>query len=91
MRLRNITGSRDIIAESDFVIHDETKRKGLWKEIFGNDLPIRLEIGMGKGRFIMDMAEKYLSDCLLYAKAYRKDCKRMKVRGTRAYIHAIGD
>jgi hypothetical protein len=40
---------------------------------------------------IMDMAEKYLSDCLLYAKAYRKDCKRMKVRGTRAYIHAIGD
>ncbi|MCR5597236.1 MAG: tRNA (guanosine(46)-N7)-methyltransferase TrmB [Lachnospiraceae bacterium] len=59
MRLRNITGSRDIIAESDFVIHDETKRKGLWKEIFGNDLPIRLEIGMGKGRFIMDMAEKY--------------------------------
>lgn len=40
---------------------------------------------------IMDMAEKYLSDCLLYAKAYRKDCKRMKVHGTRAYIHAIGD
>ena len=59
MRLRNITGSRDVIAESDFVIHDETKRKGQWKEIFGNDLPIRLEIGMGKGRFIMDMAEKY--------------------------------
>ena len=59
MRLRNITGSRDIIAESDFVIHDETKRKGLWKEIFVNDWPIRLEIGMGKGRFIMDMAEKY--------------------------------
>ena len=59
MRLRNITGSRDIIAESDFVIHDETKQKGRWKEVFENDLPIRLEIGMGKGRFIMDMAEKY--------------------------------
>ena len=59
MRLRNITGSRDIIAESDFVIHDETAQKGMWKEVFGNDLPIRLEIGMGKGRFIMDMAEKY--------------------------------
>ena len=59
MRLRNITGSRDIIAESDLVIHDETKQKGKWKDVFGNDLPIRLEIGMGKGRFIMDMAEKY--------------------------------
>ncbi|MCR5599003.1 MAG: tRNA (guanosine(46)-N7)-methyltransferase TrmB [Lachnospiraceae bacterium] len=59
MRLRNITGSRDIIAESDFVIHEETKQKGRWKDVFGNDLPIRLEIGMGKGRFIMDMAEKY--------------------------------
>ena len=59
MRLRNITGSRDIIAESDFVIHDETKQKGRWREAFGNELPIRLEIGMGKGRFIMDMAEKY--------------------------------
>ncbi len=59
MRLRNRTGSRDIIAESDFVIHDETKQKGRWKEVFENDLPIRLEIGMGKGRFIMDMAETY--------------------------------
>ncbi len=59
MRLRNITGSRNIIAESDFVIHDEAKQKGKWKDVFGNDLPIRLEIGMGKGRFIMDMAEKY--------------------------------
>lgn len=40
---------------------------------------------------IMDMAEKYLSDCLLYCKTYREDCKRVKAHGTRCYIHAIGD
>ena len=56
MRLRNITGSREVIAESDYVIHEPQNHKGNWKEIFGNDNPIRIEIGMGKGRFIMDLA-----------------------------------
>ena len=56
MRLRNITGSREVIAKSDYVIHEPQDHKGNWKEIFGNDNPIRIEIGMGKGRFIMDLA-----------------------------------
>lgn len=56
MRLRNITGSREMIAESDYVIHEPNNYKGKWNEIFGNDHPIRIEIGMGKGRFIMDLA-----------------------------------
>lgn len=56
MRLRNITGSREMIAESDYVVHEPNNYKGKWKEIFGNNHPIRIEIGMGKGRFIMDMA-----------------------------------
>lgn len=56
MRLRNVKGSRETIAQNEYVIHDETTRKGTWKEIFGNDNPIHIEIGMGKGRFIMDMA-----------------------------------
>ncbi len=56
MRLRNITGSREVIAENEFVIHDPEKRKGQWKVVFGNDAPIRLEIGMGKGRFLMTLA-----------------------------------
>jgi tRNA (guanine-N7-)-methyltransferase len=30
--------------------------KGKWNEVFGNDRPIHIEIGMGKGRFMMDMA-----------------------------------
>lgn len=56
MRLRNITGSREMIAESRFVIHEPKGYKGKWRELFGNDHPLRVEIGMGKGRFIMDLA-----------------------------------
>ena len=57
MRLRNIAGSREVIADSDFTVKEPDKKKGLWKEVFGNDNPIRIEIGMGKGRFLMDMAQ----------------------------------
>lgn len=56
MRLRNITGSREAIAASNYVIHEPKEYKGSWKEVFGNDNPVRVEIGMGKGRFIMDLA-----------------------------------
>ncbi len=57
MRLRNITGSKEMIAKNRYVIHEPEKYKGCWKrEIFGNDNPIYIEIGMGKGRFIMELA-----------------------------------
>ena len=58
MRLRNISGARDAIAESPLVIHDPEKLKGKWRERFGNNRPIRIEIGMGKGKFIHELAEK---------------------------------
>ena len=53
MRLRNIPGSREAIAESQYVIHEEETRAGSWHEIFENDHPIYIEIGMGKGQFLM--------------------------------------
>ncbi len=56
MRLRNVTGSREAIAKSRFVIQEPQKRKNRWRELFGNSNPLQIEIGMGKGRFIMDMA-----------------------------------
>lgn len=59
MRLRNITGSREVIGESGFVVQEPENQKGRWKDIFGNDHPICIEIGMGKGRFIMDMAKAH--------------------------------
>ncbi|GFI03411.1 tRNA (guanine-N(7)-)-methyltransferase [Lachnospiraceae bacterium] len=56
MRLRNIKGARDAIAESPLVVHEPEKKKGKWKEVFGNDYPIRIEIGMGKGKFLHELA-----------------------------------
>lgn len=58
MRLRNVKGSRDTIAASDFVVKDEETMKGRWHERFGNANPIHIEVGMGKGRFIMEMARR---------------------------------
>ncbi len=56
MRLRNISGARDAIAESPLVVHEPESLKGRWQERFGNDHPIRIEIGMGKGKFIHELA-----------------------------------
>ena len=59
MRLRNIKGSREYIAENDFVVHEPEKLKNKWKkEFFGNDNNIHIEIGMGKGQFIMELAKR---------------------------------
>lgn len=56
MRLRNISGSREAVADSRFVIREEDWKPGNWHEIFGNDHPIRIEVGMGKGQFLYTMA-----------------------------------
>jgi len=58
MRLRNVPGSREVIAENEYVVHDEQSRKGQWASVFGNDHPIHVEIGMGKGSFLMEMARR---------------------------------
>lgn len=57
MRLRNVRGSRETIAANEYVVQNETEMKGHWHDRFNNDHPIHIEIGMGKGRFIMDMAK----------------------------------
>lgn len=56
MRLRNVAGSREVIGESRFVIHKPKENKNQWRKLFGNSNPVHIEIGMGKGRFIIDMA-----------------------------------
>ena len=57
MRLRNIPGAKEVIENSSYVVHEPQQQKGKWKEVFGNDHPIHIEVGMGKGRFLMDMAK----------------------------------
>lgn len=58
MRLRNIPGSREVIAENIWCVQEPEKRKGTWHELFGNNNPIHIEIGMGKGQFLMALAER---------------------------------
>mgnify|MGYP003302757525 CR=1 FL=1 len=58
MRLRNVKNAREIVDNSSFVVHEPKEYKGKYNELFGNDNPIELEIGMGKGNFIIDKAIK---------------------------------
>lgn len=56
MRLRNIPGADEVLKNSSYVIQKPEQHKGKYFEIFENDHPIHIEIGMGKGRFITEMA-----------------------------------
>lgn len=58
MRLRNVKNAKDIVKNSPFVVQNPQQHKGKYKELFGNNNPIHLEIGMGKGNFILDKAKK---------------------------------
>ncbi len=57
MRLKNVPGSREAVAASEFAINDPAALKGLWaEEAFKNTNPIHIEVGMGKGKFISQLA-----------------------------------
>ena len=56
MRLRNIPGAKDAITESPCVIQEPESKKGCWETVFPKKQPLHIEVGMGKGRFLMDMA-----------------------------------
>ena len=56
MRLRNIPGADEVVGHSPLVVHDPEAYKGRWKELFGNEHSIHIEVGMGKGKFITEMA-----------------------------------
>ena len=59
MRLRNVKDAKKIVSESNYVINDPESIKGHFSELFDNDNEIHLEIGMGKGDFIIGNALKY--------------------------------
>ena len=58
MRLRNVKNADTIVKDSEYVINEPNKYKGKYNEVFNNDNPIYLEIGMGKGDFIIGKAKK---------------------------------
>jgi tRNA (guanine-N7-)-methyltransferase len=59
MRLRNIPGSREKMLQSTFVINNPQDYCGKWSEAFGNENPIEVEIGMGKGQFLIQKAIQF--------------------------------
>ncbi len=56
MRLRNVKNKEEIMNSSSLLVRDEAKYKENWKSLFNNDNPIYIEIGMGKGDFIIGNA-----------------------------------
>ena len=57
MRLRKVPGADEAVAAHVACIDiKETETAGRWAELFGNTQPLYIEIGMGKGQFIMEMA-----------------------------------
>ncbi len=57
MRLKNVPGSREAVANSELAITEPSEYKGRWaSSVFDNKAPIRIEVGMGKGKFITTLA-----------------------------------
>ena len=58
MRLRHNPKADIAVENSEYAEQDPKSRKGHWRELFGNDNPIHIEIGMGKGQFLMTLASQ---------------------------------
>ena len=92
MRLRNIPRAEGVLQAHPIVIKEENNQKGKWNQIFGNDHPIYIEIGMGIGQFLMTLAkqnpdinyigiERYSSVLLRAVEKYEEFCGRDIVPG----------
>ncbi len=58
MRLRHIPGAEESVEHSVYVVSQPEEKKGRWVQYFGNERPIFIEIGMGKGKFLLESARK---------------------------------
>ena len=59
MRLRNVKNKDEILKSTDYIVENEKDYKGKWKELFSNKNDLFIEIGMGKGDFIIQNALTY--------------------------------
>ena len=57
MRLRNIPRAEGVLNDCKEVVKNETDFKGNWQNVFDNTNPIHIEIGMGKGKFLLSLAQ----------------------------------
>ena len=56
MRLKHIKDADKIIASSSYLVKNPTEYKNKWNKLLNNDNPIEIEIGIGKGKFIISKA-----------------------------------
>lgn len=59
MRLRHIPGSEESVISHPYSIRANAEMKGKWAASFPSIQPLYVEIGMGKGQFLIDMAQQY--------------------------------
>lgn len=59
MRYNVVKNAERIVDSSGYLIKNPSKYKNKWSEVFGNKNPICLELGMGRGSFIIAMAKKH--------------------------------
>ena len=59
MRLRNVKNKEEILNKSKIFITNPEEYIGKWNKVFNNDNEFHIEIGMGKGSFIIEMAKRY--------------------------------
>ena len=57
MRQRNVKKKKEIMANSKYIILEPELYKGKWNELFGNNNPLHIEIGCGKGQFMSTLAK----------------------------------
>lgn len=87
MRLRNIPRADEVLNSHDKVVKNEKEYKGKWAEVFGNANPLYIEIGMGKGQFILALAkqnpninyigiERYSSVLLRATEKFDEECEK---------------
>ena len=59
MRLKKVKDAKERVEASEYYVNTPSEYKGKWNELFKSNNPIHIEIGMGKGNFIIGMAKAH--------------------------------
>lgn len=59
MRLRNVKNKEEILKNTTYLLTNPEEYKSIWNKLFGNNHKLYIEVGMGKGDFIIENAKRY--------------------------------
>ena len=95
MRLRNVKNKEEILNQSSYCIRDPFPYMGKWKEYFHNNHPIYVEIGMGKGKFLIENAKMFPNINFIgiekYDSVIAKACQRVEEEELENLVFIRGD